>query len=179
MQARARPPIFRRRLYIRIRLASAPEFFGLRLASAPDFSASDLLRPPNFRPPTFRPPILFAPGTWPSGCPVIVAIFYPFSQFCEIDISLLSLQKQPNTAPNLFQRGVEYGKYASLSLAGSSREGLEVVQFRSAHLLWRTGYLLSQCLLCQTPCWFRAVGAANSNSSNTNNSNNSSKWIEQ
>ena len=42
----------------------------------------------------------------------IVAIFYPFSQFCEIDISLLSLQKQPNTAPNLFQRGVEYGKYA-------------------------------------------------------------------
>ena len=41
----------------------------------------------------------------------IVAIFYPFSQFCEINISLLSLQKQPNTAPNLFQRGVEYGKY--------------------------------------------------------------------
>ena len=40
-----------------------------------------------------------------------VAIFYPFSQFCEINISLLSLQKQPNTAPNLFQRGVEYGKY--------------------------------------------------------------------
>ena len=44
----------------------------------------------------------------------VVAIFYPFSQFCEITISLLSLQKQPNTAPNLFQRGVEYGKYASL-----------------------------------------------------------------
>ena len=42
---------------------------------------------------------------------VIVAIFYPFSQFCEIYISLLSLQTQPNTAPNLFQRGVEYGKY--------------------------------------------------------------------
>ena len=41
----------------------------------------------------------------------IVAIFYPFSQFCEINISLLSLQKQPNTAPNLFQRRVEYGKY--------------------------------------------------------------------
>ena len=41
----------------------------------------------------------------------IVAIFYPFNQFCEINISLLSLQKQPNTAPNLFQRGVEYGKY--------------------------------------------------------------------
>ena len=41
----------------------------------------------------------------------IVAIFCPFSQFCEIYISLLSLQKQPNTAPNLFQRGLEYGKY--------------------------------------------------------------------
>ena len=39
----------------------------------------------------------------------IVAIF--FSQFCEIDISLLSLQTQPKTAPNLFQTGVEYGKY--------------------------------------------------------------------
>ena len=35
----------------------------------------------------------------------IVAIFYPFSQFCEINTSLLSLQTQPNTAPNLFQRG--------------------------------------------------------------------------
>ena len=44
----------------------------------------------------------------------IVAIFYPFSQFCEIVVSLLSLQKQPNTAPNLFQRGVEYGKYVVL-----------------------------------------------------------------
>ena len=44
----------------------------------------------------------------------IVAIFYPFSQFCEIDIALLSLQTQPNTAPNLFQRGVDYGKYDNL-----------------------------------------------------------------
>ena len=35
----------------------------------------------------------------------IAAIFYPFSQFCEINISLLSLQKQPNAAPNLFDRG--------------------------------------------------------------------------
>ena len=42
----------------------------------------------------------------------IVAIFCPFSQFSEINISLLSLQTQPNPAPNLFQRGVEYGKYA-------------------------------------------------------------------
>ena len=41
----------------------------------------------------------------------IVAIVYPFSQFCETNISLLSLQTQPKTAPNLFQRGVEYGKY--------------------------------------------------------------------
>ena len=42
---------------------------------------------------------------------IIVAIFYPFSQFCEIGISSLSLQKQPKTAPNLFQRGVEYATY--------------------------------------------------------------------
>ena len=35
----------------------------------------------------------------------VVAIFYPFSQFSEKDIFLLSLQKQPNTAPNLFQKG--------------------------------------------------------------------------
>ena len=47
----------------------------------------------------------------------ILAIFYPFSQFCEIGVSLLSLQNQPKTAPNLFQRGVEYGKY----VLGSSR----------------------------------------------------------
>ena len=47
----------------------------------------------------------------PFGGMNIVAIFYPFSQFCEITISLLSLQKQPNAAPNLFQRGVEYGNY--------------------------------------------------------------------
>ena len=40
----------------------------------------------------------------------ILAIFYPFGLFCEIDVSLLSLQTQPNTAPNLFQMGVEYGK---------------------------------------------------------------------
>ena len=39
-----------------------------------------------------------------------VAIFYPFSQFCEIGIFPPSPNKQPNTAPNLFQRGVEYGK---------------------------------------------------------------------
>ena len=44
----------------------------------------------------------------------ILAIFYPFSQFREINISLLSLQTQPNTAPNLFHRGVEYGKYESV-----------------------------------------------------------------
>ena len=50
----------------------------------------------------------------------IVAIFYPFSQFCETDSSLLSLQTQPNTAPNLFQRGVEYGKYAFGALVNSN-----------------------------------------------------------
>ena len=37
----------------------------------------------------------------------ILAIFYPSSQFCKINISLPSLQNQPKTAPNLFQRGVE------------------------------------------------------------------------
>ena len=41
----------------------------------------------------------------------ILAIFCPFSQFCEINISLPEPAKQPNTAPNLFQRGVEYSKY--------------------------------------------------------------------
>ena len=51
----------------------------------------------------------------------IVAIFYPFSQFCEINISLLSLQKQPNTAPNLFQRGVEYGEYDICLVWGAFR----------------------------------------------------------
>ena len=47
----------------------------------------------------------------------MVAIFYPFSQFCEINTSLLSMQTQPNTAPNLFQRGVDYGKYEVCGLA--------------------------------------------------------------
>ena len=44
----------------------------------------------------------------------MVAIFCPFGLFCEIGISLLSLQKQPKTAPHLFQRGVEYGKYENM-----------------------------------------------------------------
>ena len=42
---------------------------------------------------------------------IILAIFCPFSPFCEIDVSLPSLQKQHDTAPNIFQRGVEYGEY--------------------------------------------------------------------
>ena len=46
---------------------------------------------------------------------IILAIFYPFSQFCEIDVSLPSLNKKNKTAPNLFQRGVEYGEYDSNS----------------------------------------------------------------
>ena len=46
----------------------------------------------------------------------IVAMFYPFSQFCEINVSLLSTQEEPNAAPNLFQRGVEYGKYEPSSV---------------------------------------------------------------
>ena len=55
----------------------------------------------------------------------IVAMFYPFSPFCEINISLLSLQTQPNTAPNLFQRGVEYGKYGRRSSAAVEHETIK------------------------------------------------------
>ena len=51
----------------------------------------------------------------------IVAIFYPFSQFCEIGISSLSLQKEQKTDPSLFQRGVEYGKYVVRALIGLRR----------------------------------------------------------
>ena len=60
--------------------------------------------------------------------PFIVAIFYPYSQFCEIDISLLSLQKQPETAPNLFQRGVEYATYAD-STPGALRNVVRAMPF--------------------------------------------------
>jgi hypothetical protein len=42
---------------------------------------------------------------------LIAAIFYTFSQFCEIGTSSLSLQKEQKTDPSLFQRGVEYGRY--------------------------------------------------------------------
>ena len=49
----------------------------------------------------------------------VAAIFYPFSHFCEIGVSLPSLQEQPNKAPNIFQRGVEYGKY----VVGATRVG--------------------------------------------------------
>ena len=59
----------------------------------------------------------------------IVAIFYPFSQFCEINISLLSLQTQPNTAPNLFQRGVEYGKYVLCSPERDPQQLIGTVTF--------------------------------------------------
>ena len=69
---------------------------------------------------------LFAPlaakGAFAQCQETIVAIFYPFSQFCEIDISLLGLQTQPNTAQNLFQRGVEYGKYGDTVLREQLRD---------------------------------------------------------
>ena len=39
------------------------------------------------------------------ACSHIVAIFYPFSQFCEINISLLSLQKQTKKPQIYFRRG--------------------------------------------------------------------------
>ena len=51
---------------------------------------------------------------------------YSTSQFCEIDVSLLSLQNQPKTAPNLFERGVEYGKYALRGLVGEGRPRAEL-----------------------------------------------------
>ena len=57
-----------------------------------------------------------APRRDPKLVVVMAAIFYPFSQFCEIVISLPSLQKQPKTAPNLFQRGVDYGKYGCIMI---------------------------------------------------------------
>ena len=72
-----------------------------------------------------------AGADWRAGKPgrssdasYIAAIFYPFSQFCEIGISLLSLQKQLKTAPNLFQRGVEYGKYVISNIR--AREPLDL-----------------------------------------------------
>ena len=37
----------------------------------------------------------------------VFAIFNPFCQLCEVDLSLPSLQIQPNAAPNLFQRGLD------------------------------------------------------------------------
>ena len=59
----------------------------------------------------FRSVYIFLSGEPQADNTSILVISYPFSQFCEIIISLLSLQKPPNTAPNLFQRGVEYGEY--------------------------------------------------------------------
>ena len=49
----------------------------------------------------------------PTPAQAVVATFYPFSQFCEIEISPLSLQTQPKASLNLFQRGVDYGKYGN------------------------------------------------------------------
>ena len=97
--------------------------------------------PPRPLPP--RPPKA-APGAAPGQD--IVAIFYPFSQFCEINISLLSLQTQPNTAPNLFQRGAEYGKYAGAAAAAAAPRGrLRAVPVRLGVRLLRGGGLRPAC----------------------------------
>ena len=72
------------------------------------------------RGPRITPPHLRSSAPKKEDSP-IVAIFYPSSQFCEIDVSLLSLQTQPDAAPNLFQRGVEYGKYVPISYDLGSR----------------------------------------------------------
>ena len=50
-----------------------------------------------------------------------VAILYPFSRFCEIYVSLLSLEKHPTTAPNLFQSGVESGQFGGSGTFGGAR----------------------------------------------------------
>ena len=60
----------------------------------------------------------------------IVAKFYPFGQFCEMIISLLSLETQPNTAPNLVQRGVEYGEYEITSNRGVEYGKYEITSNR-------------------------------------------------
>ena len=48
-------------------------------------------------------------------CPPLSLLSYStlYSQFCEISTSLLSLQKQQQTSRNLFQRGLDYGKFGS------------------------------------------------------------------
>ena len=51
-----------------------------------------------------------ARGGGSCGGEVMVAIFYSFGLFCEVASSLLSLQKPPRTALNLFQTEVKYGK---------------------------------------------------------------------
>ena len=66
----------------------------------------------------------------------ILATFYPFSQFCEIKISFLSLQTQPNTAPNLFQRGVEYGKY----VPSASPHGRTLANYSALHASTESDY---------------------------------------
>ena len=76
----------------------------------------------------------------------IVAIFYPFSQFCEINISLLSLQKEPNTAPNVFQRRVEYGKYVSATYVSEISYKSMIVRFPFQVMF----FVSTECLKCRT-----------------------------
>ena len=78
---------------------------------------------------------------------IIVAIFYPFGQFCEINISLPSLQKQPDAAPNLFQRGVEYGKYDYYHIMISSSSIIIIIRFIIIVIIIIVIIINSLCLL--------------------------------
>ena len=52
----------------------------------------------------------------------IVAIFYPFSQFCEIDISLPSLQKQPKHSRKSISEGGRIWQVCDLNRANTEKE---------------------------------------------------------
>ena len=59
--------------------------------------------------------------------PEIILLYYSFSQFFEMYISILSLQKESKTVLSLFQRGAEYGnrvKFLDPSFIGSSKGGV-------------------------------------------------------
>ena len=86
----------------------------------------------------------FLNASW-FGSAFILAIFYPFSQFCEIGISLLSLYKQPKTAPYLFQRGVDYGKCGVLFRPVPKLHGL--VRFGRLGAVSYFHYCYYSCLL--------------------------------
>ena len=73
------------------------------------------------------------------------ATFYPFGQFCEIDISPPSLEKQPKTAADPSQRGVEYGEIGGLFSPPGARARLRpATRIRTARnpRVWNVSYFL-------------------------------------